>query len=140
MQMILYKISDSKNTLNKTLEDGLTININLKSNTDIVRPDILLSDIEAGYNYFHLPELDRYYFIERVEQINNRLVKLSCKIDVLMTYKNEILSSNARFRRNIKTGDYIDTVIERSHLTQIKTFESGVTLTDPVNILVTVGG
>ena len=71
MQLYLYKTRDSNRVLNKTLTNESLLNINLKRDTDIVRPTIQLMKV-AGmdfkqFNYAHIPELNRFYFINNVK-------------------------------------------------------------------------
>lgn len=144
MILTLYKTVDGVNILNKQLTNPVSMTINLKHDTDIVSPTLYLTSVtgllNGGFNYLYIDEVDRYYFIDRVESVNNKLVRIECTCDVLMTYKQNILNSKAKVKRALKTGDYIDTVIERSHLTTVTKFDSDITLPDEsVIILATVG-
>ena len=106
MDIILYKTVDSPNTINKTLADPLTLEINLKKDTNIINPELVLNGDFRGFNYAHIPELNRYYFINSMEQLNFTLVKLYLECDVLETYKADILNSPCKFNADIKAGDY----------------------------------
>ena len=66
MQFILYNTLDGENVINKTLTDLMTVDINLKSSVDIVNPEIVLNGDFRGFNYAHIPELNRYYFIDQI--------------------------------------------------------------------------
>ena len=120
--MILSKTPDGENVINKTLTGQTTIDINLKRDVNISTPDIVLLvdgiDYEE-FNYCEIPELGRKYFISAVEILNNRMVKLSLDCDVLETYKADILASNARLMRNIRTGDYVKASLDNSELTTV---------------------
>lgn len=109
MQLILHKTTDSNKVINKTLSNAVDLNITLKRDTDIIRPIILLSKVSGinfkQYNYAHIPDLNRYYFINSVESVNNSIDKLSLECDVLETYKTDILSSEATYISEIKDGD-----------------------------------
>lgn len=141
MKMYLYHVNDAENVINKTLVNGLEIDINLKASVDIVNPEIVLNGDFRGYNYAHLPDLNRYYFIERIEQLNLKLVKLNLSCDVLETYKADILNSNARFKRNIKNGDYQNISIDYSNQTISTNYNSdGVPMNGNTMIISTIGG
>lgn len=141
MKMYLYHVNDAENVINKTLVNGLEIDINLKSSVDIVNPEIVLNGDFRGYNYAHLPDLNRYYFIERIEQLNLKLVKLNLSCDVLETYKADILNSNARFKRNIKNGDYQNISIDYSNQTISTNYNSdGLPMDGNTMIISTIGG
>ena len=139
--MYLYHVNDAENVINKTLINGLEIDINLKASVDIVNPEIVLNGDFRGYNYAHLPDLNRYYFIDRIEQLNLKLVKLNLSCDVLETYKADILNSNARFKRNIKNGDYQNISIDYSNQTISTNYNSdGVPMNGNTMIISTIGG
>lgn len=111
MQLILHKTTDSNKVINKTLTHKVDLNITLKRDTDIIQPIILLSKVSGinfkQYNYAHIPDLNRYYFINSVESVNNSIDKLSLECDVLETYKADILNSKATYISEIKDGDNI---------------------------------
>ena len=141
MKMYLYHVNDAENVINKTLVNGLELDINLKSSVDIVNPEIVLNGDFRGYNYAHLPDLNRYYFIDRIEQLNLKLVKLNLSCDVLETYKADILNSNARFKRNIKNGDYQNISIDYSNQTISTNYNSdGLPMDGNTMIISTIGG
>lgn len=141
MKMYLYHVSDAENIINKTLVNGLEIDINLKASVDLVNPEIVLNGDFRGYNYAHLPDLNRFYFIDKIEQLNLKLVKLSLSCDVLETYKADILNSNARFKRNIKNGDYQNISIDYSNQTISTNYNSnGVPMNGSTMIISTIGG
>ena len=139
--MYLYNINDAENVINKNLVNGLEIDINLKASVDLVNPEIVLNGDFRGYNYAHLPDLNRFYFIDKIEQLNLKLVKLSLSCDVLETYKADILNSNARFKRNIKNGDYQNISIDYSNQTISTNYNSdGMPMNGNTMIISTIGG
>lgn len=141
IDLILYSINDGDNVINKNLVNGVTIPINLKQGFDVINPDIVLNGDYRGFNYAHIPSLNRYYFINSVEQLNLRLVKLNMTCDVLETYKADILNSNARFKRNIKTGDYENISIDHSNkTTSVKHVSDGTPLDGETMIISVLGG
>lgn len=140
IDLILYSINDGDNVINKNLENGITVQINLKQGFDIINPDIVLNGDYRGFNYAHIPDLNRYYFIAEVEQLNFQLVKLSLECDVLETYKADILNSNARYKRNIKTGDYENISIDHSNkTTSVKHVSNGESLEGETMIIAVLG-
>lgn len=145
MEMILYTLQDSENTINKTLVDGLSLQINLKRGVNIVTPSIPLADIPGvdftDYNYASIPELGRLYFVTQIQNVNKRVWVLELTCDALETYKADILAANARFMRNIKNGDYYDTNIDMSVVKSVSQSESDVTafIGESTIILTTLG-
>lgn len=145
MLLNLYNLNDSDNTINKTLSNGYPIDIMLKSDTDISRPSITLQTIPEidyrDFNYCEIPLLGRYFFIERVVNVNALVWRLECECDVLETYKSDILASNARFKRKIKNGDYYDASVDLSVVKTVSIHDSNKSLNKDGSslILTTVG-
>ena len=145
MILNLYKTNDSDNVINKTITNKLAININLKRDIDVISPRIIIRDTQAininAFNYCQIQELDRFYFIRSINSLGGNLWEVICECDVLETYKADIISSRARYYRNIRNGDYYQGTIDTSSLKTIskhisnKGFEEGTAL-----ILTTIGG
>ena len=144
MELNLYKCSDGDNVINKTLAEKLTINITLKRDVNITAPQIILMNDNGAffnqYNYAEIPELGRFYFIDSVTSLNNKMESLALRCDVLETYKADVLASKARFMRGLKTGDYIAANIDYSVIKTITKIESNSGFTgNPTMILTSVG-
>ena len=145
MILNLYKTLDADNVINKTLLNKLTIQgFFLTSSLNIVNPTIPLQVINGvniyEYNYIELPEFNRFYFVDSIESVNAKIFNLICSCDVLMTYKQEILNSNARVMRSLKTGDYYNGESLVNVKPTITTHLSNIVLDDtPSLILTTVG-
>lgn len=143
MQLYLYKTKDSNRVLNKTLTNESLLNINLKRDTDIVRPIIQLMKV-AGvdfkqFNYAHIPDLNRFYFINNVESVNNSVDKLYLECDVLETYKANILASEMTYTATARTGDNIITDANTGVNINTK-INSNITLDDGESIVLTTVG
>lgn len=145
MEMHLCVSKNPDNFMKREYEVIKTINIRLKKDVDVVSPIIMLSkDDEKDFNdydYAHIPDLNRYYFINDIQVVGNNLFQLSLECDVLNTYRQSILECESEFKRNIKQGDYIDTTLDLSVLKSVELFKSGVMLgKDDTLILTTIGG
>jgi hypothetical protein len=144
MQLFLYTINDPENVVNKVLPVPYEMNIRLKSDTDLTNPSILLSSVLGvnylDFNYCYIPQLERYYFIQSIDSVNAKIWRLTCECDVLMTYKADILASNARLRRNIKNGDYFNASIDSSILKTVSLHNSNVTIGDDHSLILTTVG
>lgn len=107
-----YKINDVKNKINKTLGVPYTINnIFFKSNNiDIIKPFLRLSRDITQYNYCFIRELNRFYFIDDVIIENNGIRNYKLSIDVLMTYKTEIMNNKTHIieSENVINADNIE--------------------------------
>lgn len=140
MILTLYKTNDGANVINKTLTDPLQLNIVLKGNTDIVNPVLLLKGNFKGYNYAFIDGVNRYYNVVDITAYNNSVDQLTLECDVLETYKADILNSNARFMRNIKTGDYIQSDLDSSVFTKVTKSLSNRGFTGLPNMILTTVG
>ena len=136
MQLNLYKTLDAENVINKTLTDLMTIDINLKASVNIVNPEIVLNGDFRGFNYAHIPELNRYYFIDQIEQLNLKLVKLNLRCDVLETYKNDFLNNECEYKSSPKSGDY-GTFDINSTIKDINIYKSDIILDNEDSITLT---
>lgn len=128
MQLILYVTADARNVINKTLTNPVSMNINLKRDVNIIMPEIVLNGDFRGFNYAHIPDLNRYYFVDSVEQLNLKMVKLSLICDVLETYKTTILNSDCLYKTKVSAGDYGQIDLETTGKTLYKDFESDIEL------------
>ena len=122
MNLTLYRINDDKNVINKTLENGLVIPINLKRDVNILFPNLVLKTIDGvelrNYNYCFIDVLQRFYFIDSVQSMNNLLWQLNLTCDVIETYKSDVLSSNAVYKISSKAGDYGVIEVDASSVVQ----------------------
>lgn len=140
MELILYKVGEPK-VINKVMTDAMTVEIRLKGDVDVIQPLIPLARGEVDYrfyNYAHIPELGRYYFITDIEVAGAKIVNLQLECDVIETYKDDILASYAKYKRGIEVGDYtgsINTTVNKT----IEKYSSDVTLSDSSIILTTIG-
>ena len=148
MILHLMKNTSPNNSIGKVLTTESTLTINFKSSVDIVAPELILSSVVGvdylDFNYCHIPDVGRYYFITSIESLNSKLWKLSLSCDVLETYKDEILLCDARLKRTIKVGDYAVTGVTYSENQVLSKHLSNVTLPDNgvehTNILTVVEG
>lgn len=68
----------------------------LKNDTELINPIILLAeniDTIDNFVYAYIPVFNRYYYVRAMKSIANNLTELTLEVDVLMSNKNEILSS-----------------------------------------------
>ena len=127
MKLFLYKTVDAPNVINKALTDELIIDFNFRGDIDLVNPDLILVGEFTDYNYAVIPELNRSYFIDSIDRINLRMVKLHLQCDVIETYKNNILNLSGDITRVVKNGD-IGYVTGDSNLFSVDHVESTVEL------------
>ena len=93
MNINFYRTIDENNVVYKTLRDELAFeNCVLREKSSVISPTIFVNtnaDI-CAYNYCYIPEFKRYYYITDIVSVNNNYWQISLKVDVLMSYKNEL--------------------------------------------------
>ena len=139
MQVTFYKTTDNKNVINKVLTNPLTINLNIKEDNPDYAPVLKMVTDVTGYNYCHIPFFNRFYFVDRVER-KGQIILVGLTCDVLETYKDDILASNARFKRNLKTGDYMSVNIDKSELKTVQKIVGSYTMGNDKNLILTTIG
>lgn len=98
----LYKNASPVEKIGKDLTDQQSItDVLLKRDTSILRPVLLVNDARGvtDFNYMYISEFDRYYFIDDIRSTHNNIWEISAHVDVLETYKDQILSNQAVIRR-----------------------------------------
>ena len=93
MTVIFYTYNGIKNKINKTLENGFTVNdVIIQNDFDITNFDLLIknSSFNIEYNYCFIPDLNRYYFIENIEKMNGSIYKIRITVDVLKSFSSQI--------------------------------------------------
>ena len=107
MTVKLYKNSAENNQVDKTanLELVATLQGSLRSDCSIVAPQLQIeSALVPTCNYMYIQEFGRYYYIEDVVA-QGKVWMVRCRCDVLMSFKLDILNTNAVLARNLKQGD-----------------------------------
>lgn len=130
MNIILYKTASENNLVNKesTLIELLNLEGTLKASTSIINPSIIVEmkmgieivtddnitvvyddNVKIGLlgnsllldcNYAYIPDFKRYYFIDDIVSVNNKLWNISMSVDTLMSFKEEFLQLEGFITRN----------------------------------------
>lgn len=100
--------------------DDITLSVELKAVTNLFTPSLVISAdtfMSGGqivnpmqYNYCHLPDFDRYYFVRSWSWILGRW-ECALEVDVMASFKTEIGSSTCYVLRSASqyNGDIVDT-------------------------------
>ena len=139
MEIRLYITNSPVNKINKELTDERIENITLRRNFDLTNPTITFNIEDIGYNYLHIPDLNRYYFITDKRSTNNKIVEYVCSVDLLETYKDELLQSHVTYKRKLRTGDTLPTDLEFSVNSESFTYESDKGFNGNSMVLTTIG-
>lgn len=108
MNINLYNTVSPRNKLNKTLNLVADITGESTIAMDELNPNFIVSKGHLigvqNSNYLYCTDTGKYYYIEDYT-IENQTVRIKCKIDVLMTYKTQILSNTCTISRNEKVAN-----------------------------------
>lgn len=145
MEMILYKMIDSDNVINKSMTVVYSFNINMKKDVDIVQPIIILNDKDTmdfkQCNYCYLQEFDRYYFIRSIDNVNNNLWSLTMECDVLESFKLDIINAVVEINKPIDDGDFYVNDIKSEVRKEVDLYEGTNEFTqEKTFILSSIGG
>lgn len=142
MTIIFYKTLSKPNEINKVLQNSFTITGSFKTDTDVIKPIIkVLNTTDFNifdYNYCYISELKRYYFVEDITILADKLFFISLSLDVLYTYKNAILLSVgniSRYSQNVQSSkkDTIEDYIENEILLINPFSETGTMVMSALN-------
>lgn len=96
MKVDLYINKSDNNVLNKTISKISSVNCIIKGAISFIAPNIILETDEDmnEINYIYIEEFNRYYFIRDIIPMTGNRYAISCKVDVLESFKNEIKNIN----------------------------------------------
>lgn len=94
MKINFYNYTGKKNVIQKILDNPTVKDILLKNDFSEIETSILLKD-NISFNYLEIPTLKRFYFIKNKTILRTDLIRIDLSLDVLMTYKENILTSKA---------------------------------------------
>lgn len=145
MDIVLGKIADEKNKLNKTVYDTVTYSGTLKQETSIIKPSVIIEASNlSSYNYMYIADFGRYYFITDIISVRNGLWKINATVDVLMSFKISIEScpiilanTETTDKESYMMGEMWKTLVKSK--TDIISFPNGLNNTGEY-ILITSGG
>lgn len=116
----LLSTTDPPNKVEKSFSLFETVWINLKNDTDLFNPSLLIDrgttymyNILAYANYARFifsPTNIRYYFVIGVESVTNNAYRVDLKEDVLMTFAAQIkaLKCTVARQENVRNGYLVD--------------------------------
>ena len=149
----IYKTKSAPNVVNKNLNEVVTFEeVIFKEDTSLLNPTIIINGVsnDSSYtiedigtsNYFSIPKVNRYYFITDITMMSGGRVAITGKVDVLMSFKTDILGSTQLIvRQEKKTNNYlIDTDIPLSSKKQVIEHEFGDSITDSGYYILAVNG
>lgn len=149
----IYKTKSAPNVVNKVLTEVVAFEeVIFKEDISLLNPTIIINGVSnaSSYtiedigtsNYFSIPKVNRYYFITDITMMSGGRVAITGKVDVLMSFKTDILGSTQLIvRQEKKTNNYlIDTDIPLSSKKQVIEYEFGDSITDSGYYILAVNG
>lgn len=108
MNIILMLNNSEPERVTKELQTLATLTGSLKEGTSVINPTILLQGTPATVqqiatsNYLQISDFGRYYFIRDIFSVRTNLWEISCHVDVLQTYSEQIKAQTAIIQRQEK--------------------------------------
>lgn len=101
MTVNFYNMKLKKNELNKVLNTPIVKACSVKDGITLEDPVLYLGydSTLLTYNYVYIPEFNRYYFVTGRE-IDGQTMYISLHVDVLASFKNDILASTGTATRS----------------------------------------
>ena len=100
--IIVQRNNSEDNRITKSVDTLFAVNGNLKDNTSIIDPVILIQcDLRSvvNCNYISIPEFHRSYFVRNIKSVRNGLVEFNCHVDVLSSFADAIKGNKAIIKR-----------------------------------------
>lgn len=134
-----YKTTDDPIKITKQLTDCHQTTCDIIFDTNIVTPSIIVNSEYIDFNYVYLNDLHRYYYVSDIV-ISTGYIILKLTLDVLYTYKEEILNNPFFVTRvsNYHTTDIPDNIITTDKVVQTSKPISENIITNNLNFLLGV--
>lgn len=133
MVITLYKNNSPNYFINKVLAAATTFSGTLRGESSTIDPIIIIeAENLSQYNYLYIPSFGRFYYINNIESVRNNLWRLTCHVDVLNTYRSEILTHQAIVLKATQQNvsdlmiDDGDWVVENKKSNTVISFPSGL--------------
>jgi hypothetical protein len=107
MELQIYNNNSNTNVLNKNITLVNTLDFSLKIDNSILQPVLILKNYSSG-NYCYIENFKRYYYITDIKLLTGGLYQLQLDIDVLMTYKDIIMTNPISTSKIVKIPNEID--------------------------------
>lgn len=119
MEIYLYETNKKRNST-YIPQNYYVVECDLKDNVSKLRPVLTLIDPAGKFkscNYCYIPVFARFYWITEIEILDGFNISITCEVDPLASYKNDILDSTLYVLRSSSTYD--NNIIDLSYPTKI---------------------
>ena len=147
MQVSLCQNLSENNIINKSISVIDTANCTIKGTISVENP-VLILDYDSSLqdiNYIIIPEFNRCYYITDIVNLTGHRYQITCKSDVLESFKDAILNLTAVIDKQEAMGAGNLFLDDGSFVSENKEFNTVINFTDGFNddgeyILITAGG
>ena len=108
MEIICYNFEKRYNSTKRPTGQGAVYNVQLKDATSIYTPVFTVTNFGTEYNYIQWN--NRYYYVTDIEIIRNNIYNLTCQIDFLRSFYDNIANTTAFI--DFSTSDYNTQIID----------------------------
>lgn len=94
-RIMLYKCVSENIVINKQFDgEPLILAGTFRDGINVIEPKVIIESVDEiyKYNYCFIEKFNRYYYISNITILRNNVYELSCKCDVLYTYRAEIFN------------------------------------------------
>ncbi len=92
--------TEPPNKVSKNTELVSELEGTLRNPSSLIDPVITIErNSPTGFNYVHIPEFNRYYYVKNVISENNKLITIYLHVDVLMSFGSAIRQCDAIISR-----------------------------------------
>lgn len=147
MQVSLCQNLSENNIINKSVSVIDTASCTIKGAISVENP-VLILDYDSSLqdiNYIIIPEFNRCYYITDIVNLTGHRYQITCKSDVLESFKDAILNLTAVIDKQEAMGAGNLFLDDGSFVSENKEFNTVINFTDGFNddgeyILITAGG
>lgn len=138
MICVFYQNVGDYRVVNKTLINGVEVNVKVRTNVDFDRPKLLVANFNNKWSYFSFN--NAYYYVEEFYYSEQNITTVTGRLDVLTTYKNEIKKCYGKVRATSNPNPYYNGGdYEQLERHDFKIVRSNITLPSKyTNVLITV--
>ena len=114
-----YNYNGEPNRVNKTLQENEEYTGVLNSTVNVLEPVIRFRTRNVvTFNYVYIESLHRYYFVSEMRQDGDTCT-VRLRVDVLQTYKENILASSATLTKGENVNNYLS---NRSNVVDVRPY------------------
>lgn len=135
-----------KRVLSKSITILRDVTGNLRDSTSIIDPVIIVEcdhEIIKSLNYLKIDDFKRSYYVKNIKSVRNNLWEISCHVDVLSSFAEDIKSNEAIIKRqegkwNLFLNDNSIKCYQNPHVIT-REFPNGFSTTNMSYILLVAG-